>query len=229
MILPPNCESQLLDRACCLAGFTLGELSLQHNLSCPFDLKKNKGWVGMLLETCLGATAGSKPEQDFQHLGIELKSIPISHLGKPLETTFVCAAPLTGLQGLTWENSHIRNKLSKVLWIPVEGEREIPLSQRRIGMPLIWTPSQEEERQLKADWEELMEFIVLGKIHEITAKHGQFLQLRPKAANSRAKTQAYGENGEPIKTLPRGFYLKIPFTSRILARHFALPCTLGSP
>ena len=27
----------------------------------------------MLLETALGATAGSKAEQDFSHLGIELK------------------------------------------------------------------------------------------------------------------------------------------------------------
>lgn len=226
MILPPISESQLLDRACSLAGFTLAELSTQHQLTCPKDLKKNKGWVGMLLETCLGATAGSKAEQDFQHLGIELKSIPVNYLGKPLETTFVCVAPLTGLQGLTWENSHIRNKLSKVLWVPVEGEREIPLSQRRVGMPLIWKPSQEEEKQLKADWEELMEYIVLGKIHEITAKHGQYLQLRPKAANSRAKTEAYGENGESIKTLPRGFYLRTQFTSRILARHFDLPYIL---
>ncbi len=25
------------------------------------------------------------------------------------------------------ETSHVRNKLSRVLWVPVEGEREIPL------------------------------------------------------------------------------------------------------
>lgn len=223
MILPPQSESQLLERACSLAGFTLKELSNKHQLVCPPDLKRNKGWVGMLLETCLGATAGSKPEQDFKELGIELKSIPISHQGKPLETTFVCVAPLTGLQGVTWENSHIRNKLSKVLWIPVEGEREIPLGERRVGMPLLWVPSITEENQLRADWEELMEFIVLGKIHEITGKHGQYLQLRPKAANSKVTTEAYGEQGQPIKTLPRGFYLRTQFTHAILARHFSLP------
>ncbi len=223
MIQPPTTEAQLLDRACALAGSSLKELANEHHLICPLNLKKNKGWVGMLLETCLGATAGSKAEQDFQNLGIELKSIPISHAGKPLETTFVCVAPLTGVHGLTWENSHIRNKISKVLWIPVEGEKEIPLCERRVGMPMIWQPSEEEERQLKADWEELMEFIVLGKIHAITAKHGQYLQLRPKAANSKAKTEAYGKNGEPIKTLPRGFYLRTQFTGQILARHFSLP------
>ncbi|MEI8610412.1 DNA mismatch repair endonuclease MutH [Enterovibrio sp. Hal110] len=205
MIPTPTSENELLERATALAGFTLGELAEQYGLVCPADLRREKGWVGMLLETCLGATAGSKPEQDFQDLGIELKSIPISHTGKPLETTFVCVAPLTNVHGLTWENSHIRNKLSKVLWIPVEGEREIPVCERHVGMPLIWQPSDKEEAQLKADWEELMEFIVLGKVHQITAKHGEYLQLRPKAANSKAVTEAYGANGQPIKTLPRGF------------------------
>ncbi|WP_407332229.1 DNA mismatch repair endonuclease MutH [Enterovibrio sp. 27052020O] len=223
MILAPNTEHELLERAYALAGFPLGELAAQRGITCPVDLRREKGWVGMLLETCLGATAGSKPEQDFQDLGIELKSIPISHSGKPLETTFVCVAPLTGVHGLTWENSHIRNKLSKVLWVPVEGEREIPLAERRVGMPLIWQPSEKEEQQLKADWEELMEFIVLGKVHEISAKHGEFLQLRPKAAHSKIKTEAYGAKGQPIKTLPRGFYLRTQFTAKILARHFLLP------
>ncbi|PKF51957.1 DNA mismatch repair endonuclease MutH [Enterovibrio nigricans] len=222
MIPAPNTENELLDRAFGLAGYSLGELAEQHGLVCPIDLRREKGWVGMLLETCLGATAGSKPEQDFKDLGIELKSIPISHLGKPLETTFVCVAPLTGVQGLTWETSHIRNKLSKVLWVPVEGEREIPVCERHVGMPLLWQASVEEEAQLKADWEELMEFIVLGKVHEITAKHGEYLQLRPKAANSKVKTEAYGAKGQPIKTLPRGFYLRKQFTAKILAKHFRL-------
>lgn len=112
----------------------------------------------------LGAPpAGSKPQQDFAKLGIELKSIPISHSGKPLETTFVSVAPLTGVHGLTWETSHVRNKLSRVLWVPVEGgEREIPLAERRVGSPLIWSPDEDEERILRNDWEELMEMIVLG-------------------------------------------------------------------
>lgn len=87
----------------------------------------------------------------------------------------------------------------------VQGEREIPLAERCVGSPLLWSPSPEEEAQLKADWEELMEWIVLGKVAQITAKHGEVLQLRPKAANGRALTEAYGANGRPIKALPRGF------------------------
>ena len=196
------------------------ELAKEANIDVPPDLRRDKGWVGQLLEWHLGATAGSKPQQDFEQLGIELKTIPIGYTGKPLETTFVCVAPLIGVHGLTWETSHVRNKLSRVLLIPVEGEREIPLADRRVGSPLIWSPSAEEEQQLKVDWEELMEMIVLGQVEQITARHGEVLQLRPKAANSRVLTEAYGASGKPIKTLPRGFYLRTQFTAKILDNNF---------
>ncbi|MCC3749267.1 DNA mismatch repair endonuclease MutH [Rouxiella badensis] len=221
-LTPPEDEQALLARAESLAGYTLGELAERANLAIPPDLKREKGWVGMLLEVYLGASAGSKPEQDFPEIGIELKTIPIDAMGKPLETTFVCVAPLTGNSGVTWESSHVRHKLARVLWIPVEGERQIPLSVRRIGSPLLWSPSDEEDEQLRQDWEELMDLIVLGKVESITARHGEVLQLRPKAANNKARTEAIGENGQPIMTLPRGFYLKKSFTRQLLARHFLL-------
>jgi DNA mismatch repair protein MutH len=67
-----------------------------------------------------------------------------------------------------------------------------------------------------------MDLIVLGKVESITARHGEVLQLRPKAANNKARTEAIGEKGQPIMTLPRGFYLKKSFTRQLLARHFLL-------
>ena len=220
--LPPENESILMDRARALAGYTLGELAQMGGLPIPPNLKRDKGWVGMLIEYFLGATAGSKAEQDFANIGIELKTIPIDSQGIPLETTFVSVAPLTGNSGLTWENSHVRRKLSRVLWFPIEGERQIPLALRRVANPLIWSPSPLEEQLLRQDWEELMDLIVLGKVEAITARHGQVLQIRPKAANNKALTEAIGEFGQPILTLPRGFYLKKDFTAPLLARHFNL-------
>ncbi|MFA0350233.1 MutH/Sau3AI family endonuclease, partial [Vibrio sp. 10N.222.55.C6] len=106
-------------------------------------------------------------------------------------------------------------------WIPVEGEREIPLAERHVGSPLLWTPSQAEDELLKRDWEELMELIVLGNVEQITARHGEALHLRPKAANSRVLTEAYGASGKPIKTKPRGFYLRTQFTHKLLTTHYA--------
>lgn len=218
----PATEEQLLHQAQRVAGHTLGELAALAGLPIPQDLKRDKGWIGVLLELWLGASAGSKPEQDFAALGVELKTIPVDSLGKPLETTFVCVAPLTGNTGVTWETSHVRHKLKRVLWIPIEGDRAIPLAERRVGAPLLWSPDEEEDRQLCQDWEELMDMIVLGHVERITARHGEVMQLRPKAANSKALTEAIGARGEPILTLPRGFYLKKNFTGALLARHFLL-------
>lgn len=221
--LPPDDEQSLLSKAKNLAGYTMSELAYQASIAVPHDLRFAKGWVGQLLEYCLGANAGSKPEQDFAHLDIELKTIPINRYGEPLETTFVSVAALTGNSGVTWLSSHVRNKLSRVLWIPIEGERQIPLAKRRVASPLLWSPNPIEELLLKRDWEELMDMIVLGQVENITARHGQVLQIRPKAANNKALTEGIGRHGQPIMTLPRGFYLKKNFTAPILARHFDLP------
>ncbi len=40
--------------------------------------------------------------------------------------------------------------------------------------------------------EELMDMIVLGQVERITARHGEYLQIRPKAANAKALTEAIG-------------------------------------
>ncbi|HHX0513782.1 TPA: DNA mismatch repair endonuclease MutH [Haemophilus influenzae] len=212
----PQTLEQLLSQAQSIAGLTFGELADELHIPVPPDLKRDKGWVGMLLERALGATAGSKAEQDFSHLGVELKTLPINAEGYPLETTFVSLAPLVQNSGVKWENSHVRHKLSCVLWMPIEGSRHIPLRERHIGAPIFWKPTAEQERQLKQDWEELMDLIVLGKLDQITARIGEVMQLRPKGANSRAVTKGIGKNGEIIDTLPLGFYLRKEFTAHIL-------------
>ena len=212
----PQTLEQLLSQAQSIAGLTFGELADELHIPVPPDLKRDKGWVGMLLERALGATAGSKAEQDFSHLGVELKTLPINAEGYPIETTFVSLAPLVQNSGVKWENSHVRHKLSCVLWMPIEGSRHIPLGERHIGAPILWKPTAEQERQLKQDWEELMDLIVLGKLDQITARIGEVMQLRPKGANSRAVTKGIGKNGEIIDTLPLGFYLRKEFTAQIL-------------
>ena len=212
----PQTLEQLLSQAQSIAGLTFGELADELHIPVPPDLKRDKGWVGMLLERALGATAGSKAEQDFSHLGVELKTLPINAEGYPLETTFVSLAPLVQNSGVKWENSHVRHKLSCVLWMPIEGSRHIPLRERHIGAPILWKPTADQERQLKQDWEELMDLIVLGKLEQITARIGEVMQLRPKGANSRSITKGIGRNGEVIETLPLGFYLRKAVTAGIL-------------
>ncbi|XNM86427.1 DNA mismatch repair endonuclease MutH [Escherichia coli] len=215
----------MLAQAQQLSGYTLGELAALAGLVTPENLKRDKGWIGVLLEIWLGASAGSKPEQDFAALGVELKTIPVDSLGRPLETTFVCVAPLTGNSGVTWETSHV-HKLKRVLWIPVEGERSIPLAQRRVGSPLLWSPNEEEDRQLREDWEELMDMIVLGQVERITARHGEYLQIRPKAANAKALAKPCVPGRTDSDAATRLLFGK-NFTSALLGPSFSDPVAIA--
>ncbi|WP_306520218.1 DNA mismatch repair endonuclease MutH [Rheinheimera sp.] len=218
----PASIAELLNRSQRLAGLTLGELAAELQIQLPANLLRDKGLIGQMLEQALGASSGSKAEPDFPQLGIELKSLPIDAKGKPLESTYVCTAPLTDVAMQQWHNSWVCRKLSHVLWVPIWAERSLPLCDRVIGSAFLWQPDAEQALLLQQDWEELMELIVLGGIHQIRGAHGKVLQLRPKAANSKALTQAVGRNGEPIQTLPRGFYLKAAFTAAILQHQFGV-------
>jgi DNA mismatch repair protein MutH len=212
----PQTQQELLLRAQQLAGMKLSDIADDAGIQSPINLLKDKGWIGLLLEHVLGASAGSRPEPDFPELGIELKTLPINHQGKPLETTFVCVAPLIGLTGASWHTSHIKNKLARVLWVPIIAAPNLSLTERIVATPFLWSPNATEERLLAQDWQELTDMIVLGQVEQINGKHGQVLQLRPKAANSQAKTKAFNHQGKPFLTLPRGFYLKTQFTHQIL-------------
>lgn len=217
---PPQSEQELMHRANILAGLSLADVAYELGVQVPDNFKRHKGWTGQLIESYLGASAGSKPEQDFVELGIELKTLPLSYQNRPLETTYVCYAPLVNIAGVTWETSSVRNKLQKVLWIPVQGERGIPPANRILGSPILWQPSSHQSSLLQQDWEELMDMISLGKIESITARIGQMLQLRPKAADGQALTQAIGIDGNTILTRPRGFYLRKEFTQLIIDQAF---------
>lgn len=220
MILPPSNVAELMYRAQQLAGLTLAELAANLAVTLPKDLKRDKGMVGQMLEQALGASAGSKAEPDFPHLGIELKTLPIDSQGKPLESTYACVAALTDLSLQRWQESWVCRKLQQVLWVPIWAERSLPLGERVIGSAFLWQPDPQQQQLLQQDWEELMELIVLGGIDQIRGAHGKVLQLRPKAANAKALTAAIGHDGRPIQTLPRGFYLKANFTADILQRQF---------
>ena len=217
---PPKSEAELLATAEYIAGLTLAELAECMKLSVPASLQNAKGWVGQLLEQCLGATAASLPEPDFQYIGVELKSLPINRQGHPQESTYVCSVPLLDHTGLQWETSWVRRKLQRVLWVPVEADSSLSIAERRIGTALLWSPSPEQEAVLKQDWEELMDLIVTGKLAEISAHHGTWLQIRPKAANARALCTTFDDQGAPTETLPRGFYLRPGFTRSLLKQHY---------
>ncbi len=213
-------ETALLGKATALAGLSLAEVAMAHSKIVPEHILHAKGWTGMLLEKILGATAGHLAEPDFMELGIELKTLPLDASGLPKESTYISIVPLTEIGRMQWHQSSVYKKLKKVLWFPVEGEKAIPLGERRLGMPLLWEMDPTTEQIIRQDWEEFAERICLGEIEQITAHQGVYLQIRPKGANARERVTGIGEEGNLVNTLPRGFYLRTACTKKILQEHY---------
>ncbi len=220
-IQPPANEPELVARARAIAGRRIGDVAGELGIDAPRTLERHKGFVGELLERALGATAGSRDEPDFPKLGVELKSIPVDRRGKPRESTFVCTMPLSEIADLEWGDSRVARKLSRVLFMPVESDRELMVGARRIGAPVLWTPSPEQTEALARDWADLAGLVGAGEVERITAHLGVHLQVRPKAAHSRIRTSAPGGEDGILSINPRGFYLRATFTQTILTRAFS--------
>ena len=215
---PPSSEQVLADRARSLAGRDLAWVASRCGWPVPDSLRRDKGWVGHLLEHVLGATASSRAEPDFPHLGVELKTLPVRPDGRPRQSTYVCTAPLDGTMARSWEDAWVRGKLSRVLWVPILFEDGAAVGERRIGTPYLWSPSEQEEAQLRADWESLRELIATGELWHLDARHGQALQLRPKGARASERQWILDQHGELVRDTRRGFYLRPSFTGAVLAR-----------
>ncbi len=220
--IPPESTDLLLQRARSLAGLRIGHIAESQGKTVPSQLNRHKGWIGRLLEDALGADGGNARAADFGHLGVELKTIPVTAEGRPRETTFVGSVELAAPDEITWETSSTRAKLSRVLWIPILATPNLPIAHRMIGTPLLWSPSPSEEESLARDWNSHMAVIRQGYVEHITAHDGEVLQIRPKGANAQSRTWSIDADGEAILTAPRAFYLRTSFTGAILRRNFAL-------
>ncbi|PPI87774.1 DNA mismatch repair endonuclease MutH [Candidatus Pantoea edessiphila] len=207
----------LLARAHALAGFTIENLAYNAGLLVPDNLKNNKGWIGKLIELYLGANSKNKAQQDFINLGIELKTIPIDSFGHPIQNTFICTASINNI-AVNWEDSNIYNKLSNILWIPIEGTVSIPLKIRKIGKPLLWSPNIKEKIMLRKDWEEIIDMIVFGKMRYVTTYQGTLLQIKTKN-NNKMLIKNIDSKIRNILSTTRSFYLKRSFTKIIMSSH----------
>jgi DNA mismatch repair protein MutH len=222
-MIPPATVDELLERAHALTGASLGAVLRDLGLAASADPVRTKGSAGETLERALGATGGSAQVLDFPDLGVELKTIPVTADGAPLESTYVCTLSLADAETQEWETSWVRAKLARVLFVPLVGEHGLAWQERVVGTPLLWSPSAEQDAILRGDFDDVVGLIGIGRIEELTAHRGRWLQVRPKARDGSVRTIAWGSDGEAIATVPRGFYLRARFTGALLGDPSATP------
>src|SRR5215510_1818688 len=148
----------LLSHARALVGVELAELADGLGLPVPAGRVRTKGWSGQVVEHELGVAVGGARGPDFAALGIELKTVPVTAAISgdlvPLESTAVCQIDPVAIAAESWESSYVRRKLAHVLFVALEvpaGARSV--GERRVAAVCLWSPSPDEERLLRADFE----------------------------------------------------------------------------
>ena len=205
----------VLDKARALEGLRVVDLARRVGTDTPRGGLHGKGRLGEFIERALGATGGSgRRIVDFPEIGLELKTIPVGPDGSPQESTFVCGVDLA--EDVDWDQSWAFQKLRRVLFLPLIGERRCAAGSRVLGQCVLFEPTAEEDATLRSDYDEVMGLVGIGRIEEVTAHLGTYLQLRPKAKDGHARTVSHGPDGEAIPTVPRGFYLRTQFTAHVL-------------
>lgn len=222
MISPPKTFEELIEKLNFIVGKSLTELAEFAKLPVPIDPLHGKGFTGELIEKCLGASAANQSIPDFPELGVELKSIPVDDNLNPLESTFLCYAPLTGIRHYQFESSPLYSKIARVLFVLVRASRELDFNERIVVGYFFYSPSREELATVREDFNELYELVKTGNVERINARIGQIIQMRPKGANGKVLTECIGKNGEIIKTRPRGFYMRRAFTQKLIQKNLAL-------
>jgi len=211
-----NAEA-VINQAKSLKGKTLREI-----IPAGYKLnKRNKGAVGNLIESYgFGIPNNSLAEPDFFEAGIELKVLPLVRKKNGFgikERTKVCAINYQTLPDETWENSHARAKLEKVLFVFYH-YNENALDSKVLDCELFELGSDEDV--LEKDWWNVVECVRAGRAHELSESMSHYLAASrsgsggtDKYGNARDLTYQY-QKQEP-KALRRAFSLKPSFTTQI--------------
>jgi DNA mismatch repair protein MutH len=206
----------IIDAARALAGLTLPELAARGGLSMPASLARSKGFIGQAVERALGLPMKTGPGPDLP--GLEIKTLPVElavDTPRSVESTFVCTVQRDRLD-IAWADSAPRSKLGRVLFVPIEAKGDA--HRRRVGTAFVWSPTEEDDARLAADWDAITAQLLLHGHDRITGRLGTIMQVRPKAANAASRALSRDDTGALSRALPRAFYLRRPFTTELLGR-----------
>ena len=136
----------------------------------------------------------------------------------PLESTAVCQIDPVAIAAESWDDSYVRAKLARVLFVALEvapGARSV--GERRVVAVRLWTPDDAQERLLRADFELFVRgFFRRGRTDDITGHLGAVLQVRPKGKNAADTRDGYDAEGNATRVGKSGFYLRPSFVAAIL-------------
>ena len=167
-------EESIMARARMLEGKTLRFVSENSPYEEEAFKKSNKGNIGNFIEKhWFGILNNSNPAPDFEEVGIELKVCPIKRSSGALVTdqrTKICSIDFFKLYDETWESSHVKNKLNKVLFIFYQRKEEHEdLYDKEVLGAALWELSKQDRLDtIVSDWHTAYNVNINGMSHELS-------------------------------------------------------------
>ncbi len=185
-----------------------------------YDRKEFKGGLGNLLEECFfGYAANSTQGPDFEEAGVELKSTPFditkkgtASAGERLVLTMV---PLEGPVEDDFYKSHVWEKCHLILLIYYERNKSIPHLEQRIRYVKLFTPSEEDLKIIRDDYEKIIGIIKEGRAEDLSEGLTSYLGACTKGATAASSLvkQFYPPHAPAKK---RAFALKRQYMDYVL-------------
>ena len=218
-------EESILDYAGKLSGKTLREALGEIHLDTKFDDGilgdlHYKGYFGQILERGYFLIENNNlPEPDFIDVGIELKSAPLKNIpGKGLISKERMVLGIIDYNEVPRQRFAIFSKKnSRILIVFFEWIKDQPILEYRIRKVVDWTPTPEELRVIKEDWETIEKFIMKGEAHLLSERHTKFLAACRKGTGGEEnlRDQPFSD----IKAKQRALSFKSSFVNSIYHNH----------
>jgi DNA mismatch repair endonuclease MutH len=185
---------------------------------------KNKGSIGTLLEKYwFGIEPNSSPLPDFDKVGVELKIIPLIKQKTKIsvkERTKVCSIDYKKLIHETWDKSHVKEKLNKVLFIYYLYDKDDILQSKIYKIDLWKLNENNNEFIIKIDWLNVQKKVCDGYAHELSESISKVLSASRSGSGGKDK---FGKEKDLViqpnqifekEALKRAFSLKQSFTNQ---------------
>lgn len=175
-------EESIMARARMLKGKTVGYVE-RHS---PYETNKvnikDKGNVGNFIQkNWFGIPVNNSPEPDFVEAGIELKGCPIAKLKtKGLQTDERTKIGLINYKELykeTWQTSHVKNKINKILFVFYENKKsKESIRDLKVLDVALWELSKQDKINIiRKDWQKAFDENSAGKSHLLSETLFQIL------------------------------------------------------
>ncbi len=206
-----------------LVGKTIDNILTTSPYEINFKLK-DKGNIGKIIEKhWFDIEPNNSPEPDFDKAGIELKIIPLVQQKTKItvkERTKVCSIDYRKLVQETWNKSHAKEKLNKVLFIYFLYDKD-NIVNSKIKKVDLWELTQgNNEFIIKHDWLNVQKKVKDGYAHELSESLSKILAASTSGSGGKDKNGKLKDLvPQPVQTYSdeakkRAFSLKQSFTNQ---------------